>query len=90
MNEYKVTGTWHVINDAGEVETHNFDQVIAARSAVDAHIESDAGLPVNAWWHNNPQATETLASLERRALADWNSGKPTASPLALAMARGDL
>jgi DNA-binding PadR family transcriptional regulator len=91
MNEYKVTGKYYTITDAGETATHRMCRVVEAMSAVDAEIECDATLPVDAWWdHKNPQVTETLASLERRNLDDWNAGKPTASPLALAQARGEL
>lgn len=90
MNEYKVKGkyrTW----ESDVATTHYVCRIVNAVSAVDAEYEVDSGLPIYATWlDDGPDVTETLASLERRALVDWNSGKPTASPLALAQARGEL
>ncbi len=91
MNEYKVTGKYHTWDDESVTTTHRVCRIIAAKSLIDALIEADSGLPVDARWvDDDPTATETLASLERRALADWNAQRPTASPLALAHARGEL
>lgn len=42
-------------------------------------------------WITDPIAyPTTLAEIEQQALADWNAQRPTASPLALAQARGEL
>lgn len=40
--------------------------------------------------HTITVSDATLKDIERAALADWNAGRPTASPLALAQARGEL
>jgi hypothetical protein len=90
MNQYQVKGeyrTW----EADVATAHYVCKIVDAVSATDAEYDVDSELPIYATWLDRyPQATETLASIERRALADWNSGKPTASPLALAHARGEI
>jgi hypothetical protein len=91
MNEYKVTGTYRVWSRSGVSKILHMCRAVTAESFVDALCLADEDLPEGAVWaDDNPIVTETLESLERRTLAEWNAGKPTANPLALAHARGEL
>jgi deoxycytidylate deaminase len=50
-----------------------------------------AKVPQSAEWDYGPHISDvTLREVERAALTGWNSGKSTASPLALAHARGEI
>jgi deoxycytidylate deaminase len=64
----------------------SYDDV--ARSAIAmAGIKESTGY---IWEHGPIVKDITLETIERAALSDWNAQRPTTSPLALAMARGEL
>ena len=89
MKQYRVTGTMSTYID-DVYSTLAIDETVQAHSAQAAILICEEKTPDDADWIDDPKVSETLASLERSALADWNAGKPTASPLALAQARGEL
>jgi deoxycytidylate deaminase len=101
MKYYRVTGGVNYTkscgcpNCDGHSTTAGIDQVVEspdnARKYVDSYALIAAGIPVDAEWEYGPTIADvTLETLERKTLAEWNAGKPTASPLALAMPRGEL
>jgi hypothetical protein len=87
---YRVIGrASHPLKPAEEINT-----VVTSTSEVSAikKVANKIGID-GAWcvWVGYTVAYPVeLADLERAALADWNAGKPTASPLALAQARGEI
>ncbi len=90
MAQYRVTGSMSTYDIDGEYRVLAIDTTVQAHSAQAAIIVCEEDGPLDGYWIDDPEVAETLASLERAALADWNAGKPTASPLALAQARGEL
>ena len=84
---YRVVGrAAHPLKAAQEIDT-----TVNSTSEAGAIKKVAAKLDMWAVWITDPVAYPVaLTELEAQALADWNAGKPTASPLALATARGEL
>lgn len=87
MKYYRVIG--HTVEENRTLfETiRPVDTIVTAESKDNASLIAADGL----YWLSTPNIRRALlAEIEQQALADWNAGKPTASPLALAQARGEL
>lgn len=88
LKHYRVVGHVTKERSASQInEIYPVDVVVRADSKHHAAMEACEG-----WeWLAPPTIRHAvLAEIERQALADWNAGRPTASPLALAQARGEL
>lgn len=88
QNHYRVIGHVTKERSASQIdEIYPVDVVVSAANKRHAAIEAAEG-----WdWLAQPTVLPAqLVDIEKQALADWNAGKPTASPLALAQARGEL
>ncbi len=87
---YRVIGrAAHPLKPAEEINT-----VVTSTSEVSAikKVAKKIGIDGswNVWVGYTVAYPLDLVDIEQQALADWNAGKPTASPLALAQARGEL
>ncbi len=94
MTQYRVTGTVKIATKPGRMAIfglNTIDRTVLAESIPEAQSKALIGSGGNRW-HTGPDVIRigSLRDIEQQALADWNAGRPTASPLALAQARGEL
>ena len=87
MKYYRVIGHTVEENRSLPDTIRPVDKIVPAGSKDEAGLIAVDGL----YWLSKPTIRPAiLAEIEAQALADWNAQRSTASPLALAHARGEL
>jgi hypothetical protein len=98
MSFFRIVGSVQYTDDkhictCGRKHTivESVDRIVSAETAHAARMALTVLYPADRKWDSDTTVTQVYqAEIEAQALADWNAQRPTASPNALAMARGEL